>query len=533
MDNSKPWLVSIRAETAQKERKKAIDKMLNDKRAKVITGASDQVDFERLFAERSPTAETCSKLLDSLFSHLETNKGKLDKEVCLIFNKIRNITSAQEVVEPIILHMLTTPKFIALVIDFLRFGNEDQVDIQLYRDTLREVLWICSNISTTPFEEHEKTVIDSGLIGHLLECFLEMTDLDLSVDILLTFINFMAGREIILFHMKELKTGEVFRNKFDSILETRQDTSHFWLSQFSLAITIYISSKSIVDPKEAIQLLPVINVALQATQVIGESWLRMILKFLCLFFEQASRKDLQLIIQTEMSSTLIHLLMQVPDAEEFHIIGCLTQLTRAIDINPFIYALQDAFFQPTGEFRYAFGEILSRHQSSKSYRAFFNLLRIILESNAEAANALANKLVDIEALRHVFQVYTVTNHQTKLYILEFFIKLLLASSPNVVVHYFTEDTSILDLVFDEMKGEGWVDLNFKVLELLKVILHQDSLFARRFAARDPNGSCSVIKDYMSSKPEVQLLEDMQQHACRELGELAHEIVQDYLDYISG
>ena len=153
--------------------------------------------------------------------------------------------------------------------------------------------------------------------------------------------NFMLGTEKAVTHMRDLKAGEILCNKNEQVQSIEQPAPILWIQKFTLVIGIYLSKKSFLDFCEGLTLIQILCRALHNAHQLGKDWLKDQLKLVYSSLKATPKEGIQLLLEINLDQILIHLLMEVPDPQDFLIVTCLIELTRAIDITPLVMV---AFF---------------------------------------------------------------------------------------------------------------------------------------------------------------------------------------------
>lgn len=339
MDHSKLHLSSLRTEVLQKERKKAIDSIMAAKRAKIIS-SKEKSEFRRVFNDKAQPEEACCRLLDFLFDRLEKGNGGLDLEICRLFNTIRNMISLEEEVDLCFLNQLITPKFLRLIVDFLKFGSEEQTNTELYADTVKEVIWICINLFSSSLETHEQAFIKSGLISILLDCFIKLSDLELSRDMLQAFMNFLLGQKTAVNHMRNLNFGQILWDKFHQVLDRREKIPVEWTIGLCKALTIFITAKPFDDSLASNELLVILKFGLEHADHTWGDDLIFVLGHVIGYLQQCPPIVLQRLLNCQVHRALVKLLAKMQDDSlGTLVLRCLSLLKETIDIDPLIQVI--------------------------------------------------------------------------------------------------------------------------------------------------------------------------------------------------
>lgn len=508
-------------------RKRTIIKLIADKRAKVI---ANKLEFDRHFNGEVSLEMTCRDLLADLFHHLEITKGVLDVEVYSKFNKIRNLVGVADTVEPALLNLLVTPKFLQLIIDFIKYGNEFQENMRLYHDSIREVLWICVNLLTTPFPEHESAIIESGLVEVLLDCFAQVSDFELSRDLLHAFMNFLLGSEAAVLRLRSLNAEKVFYDKCRELMEAGSSIPSEWLIFFCRMLALYIGAKPHEETSTATtELCMLLDFAMSHADESWENDLKSILTSFVEYLSAANTTSLQRLINFNFHRTLMRLLKTVnDDIVTCLVLGCLVQFKDCLDLEPVLQSFVEMFIQDnTEDFRQL--TYFLKDRSANAYVAIFEFLASLFSQNAEGNQTLANTLLNGHMLESCFDIYLTTSLNGRKAVIVFLTDMVYTASSDTVAKHLEENSGLLDLTFSQLADDLQTTLTIELLNLLQALLYQDREFSRLKNLTERESKRTPVQHYLATREQVLVLDDLQRHFNRQVSELAYNTVLEYIN----
>lgn len=313
--------------------------MINAKRAKVINGTDPRfTSTAKKLLESGETVEAVlSKYINGLYDHLETSNKSLDKEVKKLFNGIWTLTSQEEVVHKEVLDLMITKKFLALVLDFLKLGNDESIDSDMYGEILKDVLGVCINLTTTSDTQHEQLIAESGILKELLQCFLTLDLMDLSEEILWILVNFMSGKEVAKEYAREIRAIDIFRERAERMIEKGLMPSVTWLQKFTLASLAYITGSPCAPIEDALLIVPIVISAIEsANEDWDDSILVQIFKNLDDYLKEQPPVSLSRLSFKGLDQSLLMVLPKLSEPSDRYIIKCLLNFINIIDPEPFI-----------------------------------------------------------------------------------------------------------------------------------------------------------------------------------------------------
>ena len=188
----------------------------------------------------------------------------------------------------------------------------------------------------------------------------------------------------------------------------------------------------------------------------------------------------------------------------------------------------DQFMNPNQSFSREFSQFLD-NKPSQFYSATFDFLECLLRSKSDESAVLAKQLLLSSIFEDCINIYMTKNARVGSAILRCFASAILTADPYVVNDHCTADYSLLNLIFQNLSMDTQTSSIVELLDLLQAILFQDKAYRSEAFAFERRGQQSAALDFMFTRREARVLEELQNHFSRDVSELAHNTIHEYLD----
>lgn len=338
MSEFKSRFANLRQEVMSKDRKEFIDKMLMVKRAKVMEGISNNMVPVSTTDEEDKDLADCINQERELFSSLSKSKGAVTEEFFKILEYIRLLVSKREKVPIRLLDVFITPRFLKMIIDFINYGKEDQIDLGLYAKSLYELLWIIVNLFTTQSYDHENIIIDSNIIEVLVDCFRNSNHPKVSTDMLLAFGNFIVGGKQCKIAFERAGLQEALEYRFSEVFKGKLGSEvGEWFYIYSVLALQYVSTEPVTLPNNALNLMMSISEILKHVQISSSDEVYKFFAYMKLYCSSLKPIEIQAIINMRFEARMFEMLCIPRDEQEAEYIALTARkLTSGFDLNMMI-----------------------------------------------------------------------------------------------------------------------------------------------------------------------------------------------------